>query len=644
MECHALEFLPNPNKAPKHASTRTRQSPRQTAGPTRRAYSGTSLPPFSLPEISYEVVDSLDALARMRAAVLGLEDRVAGQGGGVSEEAARAFSREHAYPAVSGWGVPAQAASAERGPEGSSASADAIAVARRPNATVSGARADASQHSPPPAGLASARAVQDTARPPRAWAADGDAESALHGRPGARGPVAVHARGFGTAVGAAVPEAHHMLEGPGPTHDLGSGSGLHPAVVGIDAEWEPGRREAPPGPVSLLQIATRQHVYLVDVLWFCGAGTALARGCAGDRGGPCLEGAVERRGEPGGGGARAYAAEAEREDLAVALKRSQTPPDSSSRALGASAGAQDEVPDGWARGAAAGFPDSGSDPCSTGCPNLNSYPDHGPAFRLSERARALSGFMGDLLGAAHVVKAGFGLDYDLRRLAESYPDLPCFGSAGGPVTAVRSHVDVLKLARAAFPPGQQVGAPPASQWGTRLWSLPCPAAAGCRIETCSMPCKDVALLLQRQSRSPFLKLSACLWHAPSFLHGCAGRDVLHTTLPMQALLGRVSLARLVARVTGRGLDKSQQCSAWGSRPLSGRQVAYAAADAACLVDVFDRLIERRPEVLDLRLCGQCIERLPTPRLNGCWPSAPCAQCLPVLSGQKVPGTACPSLL
>lgn len=69
---------------------------------------------------------------------------------------------------------------------------------------------------------------------------------------------------------------------------------------------------------------------------------------------------------------------------------------------------------------------------------------------------------------------------------------------------------------------------------------------------------------------------------------------------MQGMLGRVSLARLVARVTGRGLDKSQQCSAWGSRPLTAEQVAYAAADAACLVDMFDRLIERRPEVLNLR--------------------------------------------
>ena len=73
-----------------------------------------------------------------------------------------------------------------------------------------------------------------------------------------------------------------------------------------------------------------------------------------------------------------------------------------------------------------------------------------------QRERALSAFLGDLLAAAHVVKAGFGLAYDLRRLAESYPRLPCFGGGrGGPAVVVRSHIDVLKLARAVSPPHQQ---------------------------------------------------------------------------------------------------------------------------------------------------------------------------------------------
>ncbi|KAK9844108.1 hypothetical protein WJX81_004674 [Elliptochloris bilobata] len=160
-------------------------------------------------------------------------------------------------------------------------------------------------------------------------------------------------------------------------------------------------------------------------------------------------------------------------------------------------------------------------------PGLGRDPMSGPRLRrpprggsgLSERKRALSGFLGELLGAGHVIKAGFGLAYDLRRLAESYPALPCFGGGGGPVVTVAGHVDVLRLARATS--------------------------------------------LSVQHPGPV----------------------------------RLSLATLTARVIGRRMDKAQQCSAWGARPLTPEQVSYAAADAACLVDMFDRLVASYPEVL-----------------------------------------------
>ena len=451
VECHALEFLLNPNKARERAPARARRAPRQAAGSPQRAYPGTSLPLFGLPEGSFDVVDSLEALARMRGAVLGLADRAAGQGCGVSEEAARAFSREHACPAVSGWSAPAQADGTDRGPEGRG-------VVSQRDAAGSGAQAEAGKCSPSPAGLAVASAERSTAHPPLAWAAERQAESAHRGRPGgAEDPAPAQAMGFGTAAGTSAPEARHVTEGLDSPHEPASGLGLYPAVVGIDAEWEPGSREAPPGPVSLLQIATRRRVYLVDVLWFCGPEDALARGSAGDRGVPC-SGAGERVAEPGGGGARACAAEADRGDLDMGMERRNNPRGSSSRMPSASAATQFEGVDGRARDGAAGSPNSGPDFCSTD-PAPTSDPNHRPGPRLSERARALSGFLGELLAAAHVVKVGFGLDYDLRRLAESYPDLPCFGSAGGPAAAVRGHVDVLKLARAAFPAGQQVSMP-----------------------------------------------------------------------------------------------------------------------------------------------------------------------------------------
>ena len=464
MECHALEFLPNPNKARERAPARARRAPRQAAGsPPRwvgqRAYPGTSLPLFSLPEGSFEVVDSLEALARMRGAVLGLGDRVLGQGCGASEEAARAFSHEHACPAVSGWSAPAQADGADRGLEGQGAGPGPTRVASQRDAGASGARAEASECLPSPAGLASASALPSTAHPPLAWAAGREAESVHCDRPDAGDPAPAQARGFGTAAGARAPEARHATVGSDSAREPGSGLGLYPAVVGIDAEWEPGSREAPPGPVSLLQIATRRHVYLVDVLWFLGPEDALARGSVGDGGVPCSGGADERAMEPGGAGARACAAEVECEESSVGTKRRNDPSGSSRRMPSASAETQFKGLGDRARDAVADSLDSRPDSCSAANPAPAPDPNHRPGLRLSERARALSGFLGELLGAAHVVKAGFGLDYDLRRLAESYPDLPCFGSAGGPAAAVRGHVDVLKHARAAFPAGQQVGTP-----------------------------------------------------------------------------------------------------------------------------------------------------------------------------------------
>jgi hypothetical protein len=40
-------------------------------------------------------------------------------------------------------------------------------------------------------------------------------------------------------------------------------------VVGLDCEWEPCTRSGNMTPVSLLQVATRQRAFLIDMLWFC---------------------------------------------------------------------------------------------------------------------------------------------------------------------------------------------------------------------------------------------------------------------------------------------------------------------------------------------------------------------------------------
>ncbi|KAI7838473.1 hypothetical protein COHA_007736 [Chlorella ohadii] len=52
----------------------------------------------------------------------------------------------------------------------------------------------------------------------------------------------------------------------------------------------------------------------------------------------------------------------------------------------------------------------------------------------------------------------------------------------------------------------------------------------------------------------------------------------------------LGLSGLVDAQLGRPLDKALQCSAWGERPLSGAQLQYAAADAACLLALLGSLV------------------------------------------------------
>jgi hypothetical protein len=64
----------------------------------------------------------------------------------------------------------------------------------------------------------------------------------------------------------------------------------------------------------------------------------------------------------------------------------------------------------------------------------------------------------------------------------------------------------------------------------------------------------------------------------------------------QLLLARIWLitgacAGMVALLLGKPLDKTEQCSAWHERPLSERQLAYAACDAAVLLALLDHLLK-----------------------------------------------------
>jgi uncharacterized protein with PIN domain len=55
-----------------------------------------------------------------------------------------------------------------------------------------------------------------------------------------------------------------------------------------------------------------------------------------------------------------------------------------------------------------------------------------------------------------------------------------------------------------------------------------------------------------------------------------------------------SLAVQLHRWAGLRLDKTEQCSDWSQRPLTSAQLAYAAADAACLLALADAVRDKSP--------------------------------------------------
>jgi hypothetical protein len=74
---------------------------------------------------------------------------------------------------------------------------------------------------------------------------------------------------------------------------------------------------------------------------------------------------------------------------------------------------------------------------------------------------------------------------------------------------------------------------------------------------------------------------------------------------MQSLLSvgaqPISLVNMVSDHLNLSLDKEQQTSDWGSRPLDAKQLTYAALDAWILLPLFDALFAGR--LTHLPLCG-----------------------------------------
>ena len=77
--------------------------------------------------------------------------------------------------------------------------------------------------------------------------------------------------------------------------------------------------------------------------------------------------------------------------------------------------------------------------------------------------------------------------------------------------------------------------------------------------------------------------------------------------------GNAALTRLLTDFLGLRVDKGQQMSEWFHRPLSGEQIAYAAADVAHLLELRAVLEARLTEVGRLEWAVDECERLSRPR-------------------------------
>jgi hypothetical protein len=141
----------------------------------------------------------------------------------------------------------------------------------------------------------------------------------------------------------------------------------------------------------------------------------------------------------------------------------------------------------------------------------------------------LSDFFEFFFGNPYIVKLGFGLRYDLKRIRESYPFMPCFHAdkseknTSGPSKPILSHVDILQLARE-------------STFGDPNTSFK-----------------------------------------------------------------RMGLNKLAMKVLQQELDKNEQLSDWGQRPLDRNQIDYAVADVACVAEIYEKIVENKPDILTPRV-------------------------------------------
>lgn len=169
---------------------------------------------------------------------------------------------------------------------------------------------------------------------------------------------------------------------------------------------------------------------------------------------------------------------------------------------------------------------------------------------LTIEQKALSDVLEAVLGDSDIIKVGFGLKYDFKRLVESYPWMPCFSGAEDDSGKEEADNDDTRKEEEHSTEDNEL------------------------MKVTSPPIRSVPI------RS----------HVDALLLARSAGDG-------QTSYKRLGLSAICRLILCKAVDKSEQTSDWGSRPLTQDQIYYAAADVTCLVDIYNAIIATRPDFL-----------------------------------------------